>query len=64
MTECQEIAATMLKAYRHWIDFPGSNGNCMSAAREYVRTQANDGLTWTDNVAYELFRLAADYNKE
>jgi hypothetical protein len=60
MTECEEIAATMLKAYRHWIDFPGSKGNSMTAAREYVRQQQIlQGMVWTDNVAYALFRAAA-----
>lgn len=58
MSELAEVAAAMLTAYLHWI--AGTpRGNCMAAAREYVRQQMSDeGETLRDGVAYALFRAA------
>lgn len=59
MTELDEVAAAMLTAHLHWIQGT-PRGNCMAAAREYVRQQMSDeGETLRDNVAYSLFRRAA-----
>lgn len=58
MTELDEVAVSMLKAYIHWIS--GTiRGNCISAAREYVRQQMIDETQCLrDNVAHCLFRRA------
>lgn len=61
MTETDEVACAMLKAYRHWISATlHIRGNCMAAAREFVRQQLTDeGETMRDSIAHALFNQAA-----
>jgi hypothetical protein len=56
VTECDEIAATMVKGYCAWMDSAGSD-NSMDTARNYVRGQLEgESETVISNVAQSLHK--------
>lgn len=58
MTECDEVAETMVPGFLEGLRATDASPS-MDAAREYVRKQMPDeGMTLRDNVAYSLYHDA------
>lgn len=58
MTECEEVAETMLNNYKRWLDsWPyGAKQSSPTKARQYVKIHLDESYQVIDNVAEALHR--------